>query len=69
MHLLRAIPNAGKYLEFSIEGADYYPWQYGLFARAPYRIEGGQAVVTEAPGWGVEISGEWLSRATYQSTA
>ena len=26
MHLLRAIPNAGKYLEFSIEGPDYYPW-------------------------------------------
>jgi len=24
MHLLRAIPNAGKYLEFSIEGQDYY---------------------------------------------
>ena len=30
MHLLRAIPNAGKYLEFSIEGLDYYPWQDGL---------------------------------------
>ena len=25
MHLLRAIPNAGKYLEFAIEGTDYYP--------------------------------------------
>ena len=25
MHLLRALPNAGKYLEFSIEGEDYYP--------------------------------------------
>ena len=31
MHLLGAIPNAGKYLEFSIEGPDYYPWQEGLF--------------------------------------
>ena len=29
MHLLRAIPNAGKYLEFSIEGADYYPGRRG----------------------------------------
>ena len=26
MHLLGAIPNAGKYLEFSIESEDYYPW-------------------------------------------
>ncbi len=25
MHLLKAIPNPGKYLEFSIEGTDYYP--------------------------------------------
>lgn len=24
MHVLKAIPNAGKYLEFSIEGLDYY---------------------------------------------
>ena len=37
MHLLRAIPNAGKYLEFSIEGADYYPWQDGLFQQVALR--------------------------------
>ena len=66
MHLLRAIPNAGKYLEFSIEGADYYPWQEGLFVDNPYRIEGGHARVSEAPGWGVEISPDWLARSTYQ---
>ena len=35
MHLFGAIPNAGKYLEFSIEGPDYYPWQEGLFVRSP----------------------------------
>ena len=35
MHLLPALPNAGKYLEFSIEEADYYPWQYGLFRNDP----------------------------------
>ncbi|KMW59379.1 mandelate racemase/muconate lactonizing enzyme family protein [Candidatus Rhodobacter oscarellae] len=66
MHLLRAIPNAGKYLEFSIEGADYYPWQYDLFTEDPFTITDGQALVTEAPGWGVEISPEWLARASYQ---
>ena len=37
MHLLGAIPNAGKYLEFSIEGPDYYPWQEGLFVRLALR--------------------------------
>ena len=63
MHLLRAIPNAGKYLEFSIEGADFYPWQEGLYVRSPYDIVDGKATVTDEPGWGVEISPEWLDRS------
>lgn len=66
MHLLRAIPNPGKYLEFSIEGEDYYPWQDGLFVSSPFDIKGGQAVVSDAPGWGVEINPEWLARSTYK---
>ena len=66
MHLLRAIPNAGKYLEFSIEGADYYPWQQDLFVESPYAIDAGQACVTDKPGWGVEINPEWLARSVYQ---
>ena len=69
MHLLRAIPNAGKYLEFSIEREDYYPWQEGLFTSDPYTITGGQAMVTDAPGWGVEVDPEWLARARYQVSA
>lgn len=66
MHLLRAMPNAGKYLEFSIEGADYYPWQQDLFVSCPFGITDGQATVTDAPGWGVEVNPEWLSRSIYQ---
>ncbi len=69
MHLLRAIPNAGKYLEFSIEEADYYPWQYGLFLGDPYKIEDGKATVTDAPGWGVEIDPAWLDKASYKASA
>ena len=68
MHLLRAIPNAGKYLEFSIEQEDYYPWQTGLFANDPYQVTGGQVTVSDAPGWGVEISRDWLERAAYRVT-
>ena len=66
MHLLRAIPNAGKYLEFSIEGLDYYPWQENLFVTSPFTISDGQAVVTDTPGWGVEINPEWLEKSRYQ---
>ncbi|MDJ0938114.1 MAG: enolase C-terminal domain-like protein, partial [Kiloniellales bacterium] len=69
MHLLRAIPNAGKYLEFSIEGPDYYPWQEGLYVESPYAIEDGQARVTDAPGWGVDIDPEWLARSRYQRSS
>ena len=68
MHLLRAIPNAGKYLEFSIEGKDYYPWQYDLFVNSPFDIEDGKATVTDAPGWGVEIRPEWLEQSIYQKS-
>lgn len=66
MHLLRAIPNAGKYLEFSIEGTDYYPWQQELFLPSPFEIKDGNARVADRPGWGVDINPEWLAKATYQ---
>ena len=65
MHVLGAIPNAGKYLEFSIEGPDYYPWQEGLYVKSPYDIVDGKATVTDEPGWGVEICPEWLAKSEY----
>lgn len=69
MHLLKALPNAGKYLEFSIEGDDYYPWQRGLFLTDPYKIDGGCVTISDTPGWGVEINPAWLERASYLETA
>jgi L-alanine-DL-glutamate epimerase-like enolase superfamily enzyme len=65
MHLLGAIPNAGPYLELSIEGPDYYPWQEGLFVESPYGVRNGQVRIPDAPGWGVEIHPEWLARAAH----
>ena len=69
MHLLGAIANPGKYLEFSIEGADYYPWQQGLFLGDPFAIHDGQVTIPSAPGWGVEIDPAWLARAAHQVSA
>ena len=66
MHLLCAIPNPGKYLEFSIEGPDYYPWQDGLFVQTPYVVRDGHIELPAGPGWGVEIDRGWLAKATYQ---
>lgn len=67
MHLLAAIPNAGKYLELSIEGDDYYPWQRDLFLGSPFAVENGHVAVTDTPGWGVEVNPAWLDKAAYAS--
>jgi L-alanine-DL-glutamate epimerase-like enolase superfamily enzyme len=69
LHLLAALPNAGPYLELSIEGADYYPWQAGLFRGDPFAVIDGTVEVPEAPGWGVEIDPQWLEKATYKKSA
>ena len=65
MHFLKAIPNAGKYLEFSIEGTDYYPWQQKLFLDNPFSVKEGNITITDTPGWGVIINPEWLERSEY----
>ena len=49
-----------------VEGNDYYPWQQGLFVQDPVEIPDGHATVTDRPGWGVEISPEWLARSEYK---
>ena len=64
-HLLTAIPNAGKYLEFSIEDETYYPWQKNIFNGDPFKIENGFIEVTDDPGWGVEINSNWLESSQY----
>jgi len=66
MHLLGAIPNAGKYLEFSIEGPDYYPWQQNLFLGDPFRVRDGTVSIPPGPGWGVEIDPLWLESSVHQ---
>lgn len=68
MHLLGAIPNAGPYLELSIEGADYYPWQAGLFRGDPFAVRDGCVMIPSEPGWGVEINPAWLEKAQYQKS-
>ena len=69
MHLLGAIANPGKYLELSIEGADYYPWQQGLFREDPYTVKDGHVTIPSSPGWGVEIDPQWLQGAAYRRSS
>jgi L-alanine-DL-glutamate epimerase-like enolase superfamily enzyme len=64
-HLMGSINNPGKYLEFSIEGLDYYPWQESIFT-PNFKIVDGRLQLPHKPGWGIEINQEWLSLANYQ---
>ncbi|PDQ19642.1 mandelate racemase [Mesorhizobium sanjuanii] len=68
MHLLRALPNAGKYLEYSIEGPYSQQWADELFVERPYDVVDGKVEVTNAPGWGIEVNPTFLQATTYAVT-
>jgi L-alanine-DL-glutamate epimerase-like enolase superfamily enzyme len=64
-HFMAAIENAGKYVEFSIEGSDYYPWQNNIFT-PELEIRNGNVVISDKPGWGIEINPEWMALSDYR---
>jgi L-alanine-DL-glutamate epimerase-like enolase superfamily enzyme len=64
LHMLAAIPNAGPYLEFSIEPT---PWTEGLFSPAP-EVRDGRVAVPTGPGWGVRIDPAFLAAADHAVT-
>lgn len=68
MHLLRAIPNAGKYLEYSIEDEGRYGFAADMFVENPYRVEDGMVTVSDAPGWGITVNPAFLEKAAYQAS-
>ena len=62
LHLVGAIPNAGPFVEFSIETT---PWTDGLFTPA-LTVADGAVSIPDGPGWGVEIQPSWLEAAERQ---
>ena len=64
-HIMGSIPNAGKYLEFSIEGLDYYPWQDNIFS-PNFKIVEGRLLMDHKPGWGIEVNPDLLFQSEYQ---
>lgn len=67
LHVMGAIPNPGPYVEFSIEGEDYYPWQVGLY-NPVLEARDGKVQIPDGPGWGVTINPDWLKGAVYQKS-
>ena len=62
LHMLAVIPNAGPFMEFSIEPRG---WTSELFEPVLEANEG-YVPVPDGPGWGVEINPAWLEKADYQ---
>ena len=66
LHLMGALPNAGPYVEFSIEPNEgYYPWQEGLFEPALVARDG-KVAIPDGPGWGIEVREDWLAGSVHQ---
>ncbi len=59
--MLAAIPNAGPYLEFSIEPDQ---WADEIFTPA-LEVRGGHVAIPPGPGWGITVRPEWLAKAEY----
>ena len=68
LHLMGALENAGPYVEFSIEEADFYPWQYdGIYDEMPVAKDG-KVEVPGGPGWGITVRPEWLEQSVHQAS-
>jgi L-alanine-DL-glutamate epimerase-like enolase superfamily enzyme len=63
-HLLAAIPNAGPFMEYSIEPPG---WTRDLYHPA-LEVRDGAAVIPEGPGWGVTVNPAWLETAERQES-
>jgi L-alanine-DL-glutamate epimerase-like enolase superfamily enzyme len=59
LHLMGAIPNAGPYVEFSIEDQSAFADLY----RPQLQVIDGHVQIPDGPGWGVEINPAWLEQA------
>ena len=68
LHLLAAIERPGRYVELSIEPDSDYPWQSGMYEPRP-RVIDGKVAIPAGPGWGVEISPDWLARAEHRTSS
>ncbi len=66
LHLMACIPNAGPFIEFSIEqpGANENEALY----RPRLVARDGRVNIPDGPGWGVTVNPDWLSKATYQKS-
>ena len=62
---MAAIPNAGPFVEFSIEDDIN---QGERIYRPSLKVRDGKVKIPDGPGWGVEINPDWLEKAEYRKS-
>ncbi len=62
LHMMGAIPNAGRFFEFSIEPNE---WVREIYA-PNLEVKDGCVMIPDGPGWGVTIHEAWLQSAQRQ---
>ena len=68
LHLLASIPNAQKYLEYSIEfDAGLNKEAYSMY-EPHLKVVNGAVQISGEPGWGVRFNKEWIAKAVYQKS-
>ena len=66
MHVMAAIPNAGPYLEYSIEYDSDLTRQVREMFDPALQVRDGVARMSPEPGWGVTVRQSWLDHSEYQ---
>jgi L-alanine-DL-glutamate epimerase-like enolase superfamily enzyme len=65
LHFMAAVPNAGPFVEFTIEG----DVNKGETIYSPaLDVKDGKVKIPDGPGWGVTINPAWLEKASYQKS-
>lgn len=65
LHFMAALPNAGPFVEFTIEGDGN---QSNSFYHPSLSVRDGCVKIPDGPGWGVTIQPQWLANAKYQKS-
>lgn len=64
LHFMAAIPNAGPFVEFTIEEGGNPRRLYS----PPLEVQDGKVRIPDGPGWGVTVNPDWLAEAHYQKS-
>jgi L-alanine-DL-glutamate epimerase-like enolase superfamily enzyme len=66
LHFMAAIPNAGPFVEFTIEEG-FDPQRRSLY-NPKLEVADGKVKLPDGPGWGVTINADWLAAAEYRQS-